>query len=175
MTKADKNYAFIDAQNVHQGIQSLGWIIDWFKFRRYLREKHGVIVAYIFIGYIPANKKLYEMFRQAGFILRFKPVVLDEKGKPKGNVDADLVLQAMIDFDKYDQAVVVTSDGDFYCLVRYLYRQEKLKLVISPYIKKCSSLLRKETRGKIFYMNNMKDRLKRSKGNKKARLSETFK
>ena len=170
MTGADKNYAFIDAQNVHQGIQSLGWIIDWFKFRRYLREKHGVIVAYIFIGYIPANKKLYEMLERAGFILRFKPVVLDEKGKPKGNVDADLVLQAMIDFDKYDQAVVVTSDGDFYCLVRYLYQQEKLRFVMSPHIKSCSSLLKIEVRGRIIYLDELRNTLKKEK----ARSSGPF-
>ena len=43
------------------------------------------------------------------------------EGKPKGNVDAELVLQAMIDYQDYERAVIVTSDGDFACLVRYLY------------------------------------------------------
>lgn len=48
-------------------------------------------------------------------------------GKPKGNVDAELVLQAMIDYRDYERAVIVTSDGDFACLVRYLYEEGKLE------------------------------------------------
>lgn len=35
------NFAFIDAQNVHRGIKSLGWNLDWGKFRIYLKDKVG--------------------------------------------------------------------------------------------------------------------------------------
>jgi uncharacterized LabA/DUF88 family protein len=63
--------------------------------------------------------------------------------KVKGNVDAELVLQAMIDFPHYDQAVIVTSDGDFACLVRYLKEQGKLRAVLSPEHERSSVLLRK--------------------------------
>jgi uncharacterized LabA/DUF88 family protein len=52
--------------------------------------------------------------------LIFKPVLFDSDQKPQGNVDADLVLQAMIEFDNFNQAIIVSSDGDFYCLVKYL-------------------------------------------------------
>lgn len=52
-------------------------------------------------------------------------------GKPKGNVDAELVLQAMIDYRDYERAVIVTSDGDFACLVRYLYEEGKLERVLT--------------------------------------------
>jgi hypothetical protein len=55
----------------------------------------------------------------------FKPVTYRGDGKAKGNVDAELVLQAMIDFDNYERAVIVTSDGDFACLGRYLYEKGK--------------------------------------------------
>jgi hypothetical protein len=53
------NYAFVDSQNLHRGIKSLGWELDWQRFRVYLREKYGVDTAYIFIGYLPENKDLY--------------------------------------------------------------------------------------------------------------------
>ncbi|MBU2542149.1 hypothetical protein KJ785_01145 [Patescibacteria group bacterium] len=33
------NFAFIDSQNLHLGISSLGWKLDYKKFRRYLKEK----------------------------------------------------------------------------------------------------------------------------------------
>jgi uncharacterized LabA/DUF88 family protein len=38
----------------------------------------------------------------------------------------------MIDLDNYERAVIVTSDGDFGCLVRYLYEKGKLERVLSP-------------------------------------------
>ena len=60
----------------------------------------------------------------------------------KGNVDAELVLQAMIEINNYDQAIVVTGDGDFCCLVRYLFAKDKLKCLIIPNQLKYSALFR---------------------------------
>jgi hypothetical protein len=40
--KKANNYAFIDSQNLHRGIKTLGWQLDYRKFRVYLREKYGV-------------------------------------------------------------------------------------------------------------------------------------
>jgi uncharacterized LabA/DUF88 family protein len=99
------------------------------------------------------------LLQKAGFILKFKPVIPDEVGKPKGNVDADLVLQALIDINNYDKAIVITSDGDFYSLIRHLYTNEKLKLVMSPYIKTCSTLLKKKAKEKIIYMDNLQSKV----------------
>jgi len=49
MQNKENNYAFIDSQNLNLGIKSLGWKLDFVKFRRYLREKYGVVTAYLFI------------------------------------------------------------------------------------------------------------------------------
>ena len=65
----------------------------------------------------------------------------------------------MIDFPKYGQAVIVTSDGDFYSLVKYLYEQKKLKAVLSPYVKTCSALLKKSAKEKIIFMGNLRHKL----------------
>jgi len=83
----------------------------------------------------------------------------DNDGKPKGNVDADLVLQVMIDCDKYDKAVIVSSDGDFYSLVEYLYTKNKLKVVLSPNKEKCSILLKKKAKEKIDFLGNLRSKL----------------
>ena len=83
----------------------------------------------------------------------------DDKGKPKGNVDADLVLQAMIDYNEYDRAVIVTSDGDFYSLVDYLYKNSKLEIVLSPNYENCSVLLQKTAKERIWYMDNIRKKL----------------
>jgi uncharacterized LabA/DUF88 family protein len=149
------NFAFIDAQNVHLGIKSLGWNLDWKKLRVYLKDKYKVTTAYIFIGLIQSNQDLYTTLQKAGYILIFKPIILDGDGKAKGNCDADLVLHTILEKDNYHKAVIVTSDGDFYSLVRYLYEQNKLEMVLSPYSKTCSKLLKREAKEKINYMSNL--------------------
>jgi uncharacterized LabA/DUF88 family protein len=159
MAKKMKNYAFIDSQNLNLGIQSLGWKLDYKRFRIYLKEKYNVSVAYLFIGYVQANQDLYSFLQEAGYILVFKPTLPDKNGEVKGNVDADLVLQAMIDYNKYNKAIIVTSDGDFYSLVKYLYKNNKLERVISPYIKTCSVLLKKTAKEKIVFMENLRKKL----------------
>ncbi len=159
MQKELNNYAFIDSQNVNLGVQELSWKLDFRKLRIYLKEKYSVKTAYLFIGYLPENKNLYSSLQKYGYLLIFKSVMKDDKGEPKGNVDADLVLQTMIDYNEYNKAVVVTSDGDFYSLVDYLYRNDKLETVLSPNKENCSVLLQKAAREKIWFMDNLRKRL----------------
>lgn len=158
-----RNYAFIDGQNLNLGVRELGWHLDFERFRVYLREKYRVEKAYYFIGYLEENRNLYKFLQEVGYVLVFKPIVKDSDGKAKGNVDADLVLQAMIDFPKCDKAIIVTSDGDFYCLVNYLYNKNKLRAVLSPNSEKCSALLKKTAKEKLSFMNNLKRKLEYKK------------
>lgn len=165
MKNTENNYAFIDSQNLNLAIRDQGWVLDWVKFRVYLKEKYNVSVAYYFIGYLAENQDLYSALQKYGYHLIFKPVIADGKNKPKGNVDADLVLRAMLDYHKYNKAIIVTSDGDFYCLVKYLYQNDKLKFVISPYIETCSKLLKKTAREKIIFIANLRQKLEYIKKN----------
>lgn len=153
------NYAFIDAQNLNLGIRELGWDLDFRRFRVYLKDKYHITKAYLFIGYVPENTSLYKSLQEFGYTLMFKPILKNKKGIVKGNIDADLVLQAIIDFPNYDKAVIATSDGDFYSLVEYLYKQNKLALVLSPNRAKCSILLKKSAREKINFLDNSRKKL----------------
>lgn len=159
MKKKENNFAYIDGQNLNLGIQKLGWKLNYARFRKYLAEKYSVTTVYYFIGYMPGNQPLYSELQKAGYVLVFKPTIPDADGNVKGNIDADLVLQAMIDFPGYDQVIIVSSDGDFYSLVKYLYQNNKLRFVMSPYIKTCSMLLKKEAKEKIIFMNNLRKKL----------------
>lgn len=159
MNQKENNYAFIDSQNVNMGIAELGWKLDFRKFIVYLRDKYSVKTAYLFIGYLPENQRLYSLLQKAGYLLIFKQVMKDGNGKPKGNIDADLVLQTMIDYQNYDKAIIVSSDGDFYSLVEYLYANTKLKAVISPNKDKCSILLKKKAKEKIYFIDDLKSKL----------------
>ncbi len=153
------NYAFIDSQNLYRGVKRMGWKLDWARFRVYLREKYHVTVAYLFIGYIAENASLYAGLQRAGFVLIFKPILRDENGYAKGNVDADLVLQAALSFELYTQAVIVSSDGDYYSLVQHLYKSNKLCCVISPEPATCSVLIKKTAKERLVFLDTLRHRL----------------
>lgn len=157
--QAPRVFAFIDSQNLNIGTQKSGWKMDWRKFRQFLADKYGVTKAYMFIGYIPENENLYEQMHEAGYAVVLKPtfdltrpqpemqeVMDEEKGLPpqkqpaepeekkpvKGNIDAELVLWAMKEMSNYEQAIIVSGDGDFYCLVEYLDQKGRLKNLLAP-------------------------------------------
>lgn len=159
MKKLENNFAFIDSQNLNLGIQKLGWKLDYKKFREYLSGKYSVKKAYFFIGFVALNQDLYDSLQNAGFILKFKPTIPDMSGKIKGNVDADLIVSALTELNEYEKAVIVTSDGDFYSLVRHLYGKGKLATVLSPDSGSTSSLLKQTAREKIHFMDTLQGML----------------
>lgn len=164
MTEKDKqnNYAFIDGQNLNLGVQSLGWKLDYKKFRDLLANEFDVTRAYMFVGFMEEQQALYNALQEAGFILVFKPLIRHDNAEVKGNIDAEMVLQAMIDIDRYDQAVIITGDGDFAGLIRHLSSVQKLKQIIIPNRDKYSSLFdRMEEFDKthVTYMNDLRNRV----------------
>lgn len=137
-----KTFAFIDSQNLNLGVKSLDWQLDWRKFRQYLRNKYNVSEAYTFVGYKAGNEALYTRLQQMGFIVVLKPTMELPDKTVKGNVDAELVLHSMIHYQEYNKAIIVSGDGDFFCLVEYLEQQGKLLHILTPN-KHYSGLLRK--------------------------------
>ena len=156
--RKDNNYAFIDSQNLNLAIRDQGWQLDFKRFRKYLEDKYGVKKAFIFIGYIATNETLYTSLQEYGYILIFKPTLALPDGRVKGNIDAELVLHAMIEYSSYEKAVIVTGDGDFHCLIEYLIKQGKLRKLIVPNRYKFSSLLRKFALNMAF-MNDLMGKL----------------
>ncbi len=162
MPKRPIIYAFIDSQNLNLGANKdirsnkgkiiyRGWKLDYRKFRIYLKDKFRVSRAFLFIGRIKGNEQLYSNLEKWGYELVFKPTVKDSSGKPKGNIDAELVLHsAAIEYQNYDKAVIVSGDGDFSCLDKYLADKKKLLKIIIPNRFTESSLLKKFQNYKIF-------------------------
>ncbi len=111
MMKKQKVYAFIDSNNLYQGIKNnkpkykyVGWKLDFKKFIVYLKNKYGVQKAFLFIGYMKENEEMYTKLRKYGYTLIFKPTITyierGRKRKTKGNVDAELVLHTMIEINE---------------------------------------------------------------------------
>ncbi len=157
------NYAFIDITNLHLGIRKLGWKIDYKKFRIYLKEHYGINKAFLFMGYRPNERKMYEFFRKAGYVLVFKQIPEFSNQKIKGNCDAELVLQAAIEFKNYQKAIIVTGDGDFCCLIKYLQKKNKLLKVLAPSAINCSSLIKKIVKDDLALVSDLKEKIEYKK------------
>jgi uncharacterized LabA/DUF88 family protein len=144
-------YAFIDSQNLNLGIQKNGWKLDWRKFYQMLEKKYNVQKAYMFIGHMPEYEDLYMQMHDIGYLVVLKPthetakLLPDAKVQPpkeqpkeedkkpvKGNIDAELVLWAMKEQSNYDKAIIVSGDGDFYCLAEHLQEVGKLGNIMTP-------------------------------------------
>lgn len=160
----ENNYAFVDSQNVNLSVQSLGWRVDWKRFFVYLKDKYNVKKVFIFIGFVESNKGLYDFLTNTGYICIFRPTVEYKDGHTKGNCDAELVLHTMIEYSNFDKAIIITGDGDFYCLIDYLIKQEKLKTVLIPNRIKFSSLLKfKHIKTYLRYMNDLQKKIEYKK------------
>ena len=155
-----KTYVFIDSQNLNLGISNdiykngkliyKGWKLDYKKLFVFLKDKYRISKAILFIGYIKEHENLYKKLKHFGFDIVFKPTVTDRNGKTKGNVDAELVLYSAAKMiNEYDKAIIISGDGDFYCLYEFLEDKSKLASIIIPNRKSASSLLRKFEKYKL--------------------------
>ena len=181
--KAHTIYAFIDSQNLNLSVQNdiinprsgeliyKGWKLDYKRFLVYLKDKYKVEKALLFIGFVPGNESLYKALQEFGYLLIFKPTLEYTKGKKKfikGNVDAELILHAMIEFPNYSKSIIIAGDGDYYCLIEYLERQNKLLHIFIPNKHSFSSLLRKYSKYFI-YVSDLRAKLEYKNRNKKKR------
>ena len=148
---------------MYNGIKSLGWELDYARFRVWLTDKYLVRRAYLFIGLVPKYKDLYTHLQEAGFTLVFKETTYDGEGKVKGNCDADLVLQAVCDHyeGNLEKAIVVASDGDYSSLVKFLKEKNKIRVILSPANKEKCSILLKRTGVPITYLDDKRSILKK--------------
>lgn len=161
---SDGTIAYIDGANLHKGVESEKWKLDYRKFRSWIRQKFGVAEALLFIGLMPKNASLYTSLQSAGYKLVFKEVVFDGEGKAKGNCDADLVLRAARDhFEQGVRSVViVSSDGDYSSLVKFWMEKDVACTIVSPAPNKRCSILLKRTGAPIVYLDEVRHKLQYS-------------
>ena len=162
MCKKEVHYAFIDNQNLYLAIRAQGWVLSYKRFRQYLKDKYRIRKAFIFVGYLPRNEGFYSLLRNIGYEVILKPTLILPNGKVKGNVDTELVLQAMIEYPNYDKAILVSGDGDFHCLIRHLASKGKFLRLMIPNRRAYSSLFI-EYRPIMSFMNGLREKLEHKK------------
>jgi uncharacterized LabA/DUF88 family protein len=69
----------------------------------------------------------------------------------------------MIEYRNYDKALIVTGDGDFYCLVEYLLKNNRLLNLMIPDRRSYSSLFRK-LMDHVVFISDLRSKLEFIKG-----------
>jgi len=158
----NKTRVYIDGANLYRGSNSLDWVFDYKKFYIWLSENFKTEEIYFFIGFVKEQKKLYEFLENIGYKIIFKKT-LKSKGQIKGNCDAELVLNATKDIIRsdFDNFVLVSSDGDFACLLEFAKNESKNIKVVSP-SKKLSYLIRR-LYCEITYLNSLRKMVEKKK------------
>jgi uncharacterized LabA/DUF88 family protein len=142
------NIAYIDGQNLYMGTTKSDpkWYIDLARFRIYLRDKYKVNKAYYYLGYVNDGEiyqSLYESIQSAGFLLVFREHNSAMMGAKKGNVDSDIIFDAMKRLYKkeaFDKIVLVSGDGDYKSLVTFLINEKRFSKLLFPNKRYASSL-----------------------------------
>ena len=153
-----RSYIFVDASNIHYYLKDEGWKIDWVKFRNYYDNIYlnpcfyyyeGIVSKGCYFDYNPGDslqdfndakkrkKGFFKFLRQCNYRVRHKPVsrIYDNtKGefKHKCNFDVELAIDAIDNIDNYDVFSLVSGDGDFEKLIKYLKGKRKKTVVIAP-------------------------------------------
>jgi len=163
----NKTRIYIDGANLYSGSKFLDWGFDYKSFYIWLYENFKTDKIYLFLGWVEENKDLYDFLEKIGYKIIFKKT-LKSKGQIKGNCDAELVLKATEDIIRkdFDDFVLVSSDGDFACLLEFAKNEKKNIKVISP-SKKLSYLIRRLF-CEVTYLGSLEKKLK---GKKKRPLS----
>lgn len=78
--------------------------------------------------------KFYIKLERFGYKLFLKPVKLYDKedgfAKRKANCDVDMAFHLMKEKDNFDRAIILSGDGDFLPVLKYLQNEAKKKVII---------------------------------------------
>lgn len=150
MNKENAVYVFIDASNVWNAVKSVKKFIEYKTLKDYFLKNFDADKVEIFYydAYPKAGTRDYNLDgkhkfftylkRGLGFIVRKKELkrisVISENGESiieKGNMDVEIVIDALHNMDKYATAVLFSGDADFLALANYLKNHGKKVYIFS--------------------------------------------
>lgn len=153
-----RTFVFIDAANIIYGAKlSGGWKVDFSRLYNYFDNRYSALKIFYYTGHksnFPKHDLFFEDLTKIGYTVKSKPLKFIKQkpttfpvrcpkclnvwtakyAKPpigKANCDADLTLDAIIEAPNYDQVIVLSGDGDFLVLYKYLESIGKKVKIIS--------------------------------------------
>ncbi len=138
---------FVDVQNMYHSAKHLfGARVN---FKKVLQEavsgrKLIKALAYVVKSHTQEEESFFEALRSQGFDMRVKDLQVFAGGMKKGDWDVGMAIDAVKWADKLDVVVLVTGDGDFVPLVRYLQENKACQVEIMSFLSSSSSKLIEE-------------------------------
>jgi len=164
-----KVYVFIDASNIIYGCRHSGWRMDFEKLYSYLTKRFNATRILYYAGVEEGNERQLEFYnhlREWRYELVLKPVKFYRKEGGgtvrKANVDVDLTFDAMLYWDKYDKAVFMTGDGDFYRLISHA-KAEKERIWVIGNAKRTARELKKLMKHQFTNLDDLRHALEYTK------------
>ncbi len=136
----EKIALFIDGANLYATAKALGFDIDYKRLLKEFQSKGYLLRACYYTAMVEDQeyssiRPLIDWLAYNGYRVRTKPVkeFVDHSGrrKIKGNMDIELVVEAMELADLVDHIVLFSGDGDFRPLVEAVQRKGKKVSVVS--------------------------------------------
>lgn len=106
--------------------------------------------------------KFYRKLEKFGYIMRLKPTKIyweDEKPIKKANCDVDMTFELMRLMEQYDEAVILSGDGDFAVVIKYL-TSKKRKIQILARAERTAKEIRQLAGKRFMDFNYLRERLK---------------
>ncbi|MFX1284849.1 MAG: NYN domain-containing protein [Promethearchaeota archaeon] len=126
---------FIDGGNLYHAAKLLGFKVDFLRLKTYFVSKEmNLFQAFYYSAYDPSEgfiMKILDWLRYNGFTVVTKEVKKITHSYIKGNMDVELVVDMLLNLDRYDIAVLFSGDGDFTRCVSELQKNSKHIWVVS--------------------------------------------
>ena len=132
---------------MRKATEQAGWTVDFRELRKHLAEIYAVKTAYYFLGCKRYDMELlYSNIENANFVLMFGDKSPTSQKEWDGDVDAHIVFEMMRHYfdeiNDFDKMVLVSGDGDFLRVIRYLILRNKFRTALLPSRKESSALYR---------------------------------
>lgn len=145
--QAQRVGVFVDVQNMYYSARNL--YQQKVNFGEILKEavKGRQLIqatAYVIRADVGEEESFYEALRKIGFDIRAKDLQVYAGGAKKGDWDIGLAMDALRFSSKIDVAVLVSGDGDFFELARYLKEAHGLRVEVIAFGQTVSGKLTEE-------------------------------
>lgn len=106
--------------------------------------------------------KFYRKLMSFGYVLHLKPVKIfhnETKTVKKANCDVDMTFDLMRLEPKYQQAIILSGDGDFFIVLKYLQQEKQKTIHIMARAERTARELRQLAGGKFIDFVKLKNAL----------------
>ncbi|MCF7906967.1 NYN domain-containing protein [Patescibacteria group bacterium] len=138
---------FVDVQNMyHSGKNLYGSNVNFDKILTVAVGSRQLIraIAYVICSNTSEEQVFFETISKYGFELKIKDLQIFPGGMKKADWDVGIAVDAIKLADKLDVVVLVTGDGDFIPLVRYLKENKGCRVELLSFGRTTSSKLIEE-------------------------------